>query len=69
MWEKEGEIAEAPKAGELWALTLSEDGRYLAGTTYDGRINIWDLLGGRQKFREYETKRSFGLSIDLVSVL
>jgi superkiller protein 8 len=66
MWKEDGEIAEAPKAGELWAVTLSAEGRYLAGTTYNGRINVWDLDDGKKKFREYETKGSFGMSIDLV---
>jgi superkiller protein 8 len=67
MWKEDGEIAEAAKAGELWAVTLSAEGRYLAGTTYNGRINVWDLDEGKKKFREYETKGSFGLSVDLVS--
>ncbi|KAL9120828.1 MAG: hypothetical protein Q9187_002619 [Circinaria calcarea] len=53
------------QAGEVWAIALSEDGQYLASTTYDGRINVWDTLAGRQKIREYETKGSFGLAIDL----
>lgn len=67
MWKEDGEIAEARQAGELWALTLSAEGRYLAGTTYDGRVNLWDLDDEKKKFREYQTKGSFGLSIDLVS--
>ena len=52
--------------GEIWAIALSEDGQFLAGTAYDGRINVWDTLGGCRKIREYETKGSFGMSIDLV---
>lgn len=57
------------KPGETWAVALSEDGRYLAGTSYDGRIGIWDLLSeGRKKTREYETKGSFGMCVDMVSV-
>jgi len=53
------------KAGEIWAIALSADGQYLAGTTYDGRINVWDLIaeGGPRKVREYETKGSFGLCV------
>ena len=56
-------------AGEVWAIALSEDGRYLASTTYNGRINVWDTIAGDggKKIREYETKKSFGLAIDLVS--
>jgi superkiller protein 8 len=53
------------KAGEVWALALSEDGQFLASTTYDGRINIWDLADGIKKIREYETKGSFGMCIDM----
>ncbi|KAH7039970.1 WD40-repeat-containing domain protein [Microdochium trichocladiopsis] len=62
-------------AGEAWAIALSENGQFLATTTYDGRINVWDLLaGGEQKkapskIREYETgsggSGSFGLCVDL----
>ena len=66
MWKEEGMIVEAAKAGELWAIALSVDGHYLAGTTYDGRINVWNLKDQMRKFREYETKGSFGMSIDLV---
>jgi superkiller protein 8 len=55
------------KVGEIWAVALSAEGRYLAGTSYDGRIGVWDLLGeGRRKIREYETKGSFGLCVDMV---
>lgn len=53
------------KAGEIWAVVLSEDGQFLASTTYDGRINVWDLVAGRKKIREYETKGSFGMCIDM----
>lgn len=62
------------KAGELWAIALSEDGQYLAGTTYDGRVNVWNTNSITQdskkeieKIRQYETKGSFGMSVDLVS--
>ena len=67
-WHADGEIAAAKKQpGEIWAVALSHDGQYLAATTYDGRINVWDLLDEqRRKIREYETKGSFGMSIDLV---
>lgn len=64
------------KAGELWATALSEDGRFLAGTSHDGKVGVWDLKtliegnkkeGASAKIREYETKGSFGLCIDMVS--
>lgn len=53
------------KAGEIWAIALNEDGQFLASTTYDGRINVWDLGEGKKKIREYETKGSFGMCIDM----
>ena len=64
----EAEIAKVPKAGEIWALALSADGRFLAATSYDGKINVWELNdeGKTQKIREFETKGSFGMSVDLV---
>lgn len=55
------------KAGEAWAIALSEDGQYLASTAFDGRINVWDNVAGRAKIREFETKGSFGMAVDLVS--
>ncbi|KAI0384814.1 WD40 repeat-like protein [Hypomontagnella monticulosa] len=73
-WEPFGELEPAKSAsksaGEVWAIALSEDGQYLASTTYDGRINVWDLFGDRsEKLREYETgmagSGSFGLCVDL----
>ncbi|RFU25428.1 hypothetical protein B7463_g10916, partial [Scytalidium lignicola] len=64
-WTEEGTVVDGNKAGEIWAIALSEDGQFLASTTYDGRINIWDLFNDRTKIREYETKGSFGLCIDM----
>jgi superkiller protein 8 len=64
-WAEEGSIVDGNKAGEIWAITLNEDGQFLASTTYDGRINVWDLKADRKKFREYETKGSFGMCIDI----
>lgn len=55
------------KAGEAWAIALSEDGQYLASTSHNGRINVWDTVAGGAKIREFETKGSFGMAIDLVS--
>ncbi|KAG8624637.1 hypothetical protein KVT40_007704 [Elsinoe batatas] len=73
-WSLVGDITDDVKAGELWAIALSEDGRYLAGTTYDGRVNVWDTTtigqgskNGADKIRQYETKGSFGMSVDLSS--
>ncbi|KAH0543627.1 hypothetical protein FGG08_002065 [Glutinoglossum americanum] len=70
-WKEEGRVVasvgllDGSGTGELWAIALSEDGQYLASTTYDGRINVWDTAAERTKIREYETKGSFGMCIDL----
>lgn len=73
-WQPFGELDTAKGAGkgvgEVWAIALSENGQYLASTTYDGRVNVWDLFGDRsEKIREYETGNSgsgsFGLCVDL----
>jgi WD40 repeat protein len=64
-WIEQGKIVDGNAAGETWAIALSEDGHFLGSTTYDGRINIWDLVDGRKKIREYETKGSFGMCIDM----
>ncbi|KAF2142622.1 uncharacterized protein K452DRAFT_270420 [Aplosporella prunicola CBS 121167] len=63
-WAEDGSIVDGNKAGEVWAISLSEDGRYLASTTYDGRVNVWET-SSKEKIREYETKGSFGMSIHL----
>lgn len=64
-WAEEGKIVDGNKAGEVWAIALSEDGQFLASTSYDGRISVWDLMAGRKKIREYETKGSYGMCIDI----
>lgn len=71
-WTADGEVKDNVKAGELWAPALSHEGRYLAATTHDGRMNVWDLEsenGARAKIRSYETKGSFGLCCDMVVFL
>lgn len=62
-------FADRNKAGEIWAIALSTDGQYLASTSFDGRINVWDNLAEGAKIREFETKGSFGTSIALVLLL
>ena len=62
-------MVDGNKAGEVWAIVLSADGQYLAATSFDGRINVWDNLADGAKIKEFETKGSFGMSIDLVSSL
>lgn len=70
-WTSGGEITgPTVKPGEVWAIALSEDGGYLAGTTNDGRINIWDVSDqSKSKIREYDTgsagSGSFGMCVDI----
>ncbi|RYP55470.1 hypothetical protein DL769_010150 [Monosporascus sp. CRB-8-3] len=74
-WEPFSELDTAREgkksAGEVWAIALSEEGQFLAATTYDGRINVWDLFASERgvKIQEYETGSastgSFGLCVDL----
>ena len=75
-WEPFGDLDTSrsggkKSAGEVWAVALSENGQFLAATTYDGRINVWDVSAGGPgtKIQEYETagasSGSFGLCIDL----
>ena len=61
--------ADQNKPGEIWAIALSADGQYLASTSINGKINVWSLNKdeGMPRIREYETKGSFGLCVDLVS--
>ena len=56
------------KPGEIWAIALSSDGQYLASSSINGKINVWSLnkAEGMPRIREYETKGSFGLCVDLV---
>ena len=62
-------ISDGNNAGEIWAIALSADGQYLASTSIDGRIKVWDNFANCAKIREFKTKGSFGLSIDLVGSL
>ncbi|KAI1839829.1 hypothetical protein JX265_005113 [Neoarthrinium moseri] len=74
-WELHGELdtssgSASKRAGEVWAVALSEDGAFLAATSYDGRINVWGLETPEgKKIQEYETgsagSGSFGLCVDL----
>ncbi|EMR67011.1 putative meiotic recombination protein rec14 protein [Eutypa lata UCREL1] len=76
-WELFGELdtsrggGKKSSAGEAWALALSEEGQFLAATTQDGRVNVWDLFAAElgTKIQEYETPSSnassFGSCVDL----
>ncbi|PCH04211.1 Hypothetical protein PENO1_028690 [Penicillium occitanis (nom. inval.)] len=65
-WSEETALSNAIKEPDTWAICLSEDGQYLAGTTNNGHIKVWDLSNGEQ-FRDYETKGAFGACIDMSS--
>lgn len=72
-------IPAAKKAGELWAVALDGEGKFLVGTTYDGSVNVWELASqideksGDEKvtansFANWETRGGFGLAVDVVSL-
>lgn len=53
VWASAGEVRHGlvghgrrKNAAECWAVALSESGRYLAGTSFEGRARVWDLEGG-----------------------
>ncbi|KAL2195953.1 WD40-repeat-containing domain protein [Corynascus similis CBS 632.67] len=56
--------------GDVWAVALSADEGYLACTTSDGRIHVWDLEA-RERIQTYETgarggaSGSFAMALDL----
>ncbi|KAM3420843.1 hypothetical protein BST61_g4083 [Cercospora zeina] len=71
-WQEKGQInTDKKNAGEHWAPALNENGQYLAVTTSDGRVNVYDTSSleptssSAEKIAQYETKGSFGMSIDL----
>nr|POE85464.1 meiotic recombination protein rec14 [Quercus suber] len=72
-WASSGHLmVQDKKAGEHWAVALNEDGRFLACTTHDGRINVYDTStitpeGTATQIAHYETKGSFGMSVDISS--
>jgi WD40 repeat protein len=61
-------VSDQNKPGEIWAIAISADGQYLAGSSINGKVNVWSLNKAENmpKIREYETKGSFGLCVDLV---
>ncbi|KAI9841710.1 MAG: hypothetical protein M1837_000442 [Sclerophora amabilis] len=58
-------VEDKNKVGQLWAIALAENGRFLACTTHDGRIRVWDMIGDDNDVVEYETKGSFGMCLDV----
>lgn len=55
---------------EVWAITLSEDGRYLVGTTDNGHVKVWDLDGDAALVQDFETKGNvFGTCVHVVRAL
>ena len=60
------------RAGEHWALALSSEGNFLAATTQDGRVNVYDTtkinedVKAAQTLAQFETKGSFGTCVDIV---
>lgn len=52
---------------------MSPEGKFLAATTHDGRVNVYDTTGiegdvkAAQTITQFETKGSFGTCVDIVS--
>ncbi|KAF3170445.1 superkiller [Orbilia oligospora] len=64
--EANGEISDANKGGQVWAIALSADGSRCLTGSHNGRVRIWDL--DKEPFlqlRDYETKNIFTLCVDL----
>ncbi|KAF2466962.1 WD40 repeat-like protein [Lindgomyces ingoldianus] len=67
-WFEKGDIVDQHNPGDIWAIALSADGNYLASSSIDGKINVWSLTFNKDcmpKIRDYETKGSFGLCVNL----
>lgn len=69
-WELWWDVAPTKaNGGDVWAIALSADENYLACTTSDGRIHVWDLAS-RERIQTYETGSttgggSFAMAVDL----
>ncbi|KAF3765687.1 WD40 repeat-like protein, partial [Cryphonectria parasitica EP155] len=71
-WSLDFEIspaeAKARGGGDVWAVALDSQEKYLACTAHDGRIYVWDLES-KSVVQTYETggagAGSFGLCVDL----
>lgn len=64
-WTHSSRLVDGTGPGEVWALAISSDGQYLAGSTFDGRVNVWELNESRSKIRSYDTKGSHGTALDI----
>jgi WD40 repeat protein len=68
-------LSSGEKAGEHWALAISPEGKFLATTTHDGRVNVYDTskineeVKAAQTLAQFETKGSFGTCVDIVCCL
>ena len=69
---EEGESTDEPdkskKTTDAWALALSHDEKYMAYTTHDGRVGVWDVEG-KERLLVYSTHNratsSFAMAVDL----
>lgn len=51
-----------------WAAALSRDGSLCATSLQNGKLQVWDIRADpATRIREYETKGSFAMCIDIVS--
>ncbi|KAM5449798.1 Ski complex subunit Rec14 [Microsporum canis] len=68
MWNEEYKadfVEDNREIKDIWAVVLSADARYLAGTTHDGCIKVWDLQNNLEEAWNLETRGSFGMCIDM----
>ncbi|KAF2720774.1 WD40 repeat-like protein [Polychaeton citri CBS 116435] len=73
VWTAKGELVpEDRKNTDTWALALTESGQYMACTSHDGRIRVYDVSSiaptndaPTALITTYETKGSFALAIDI----
>jgi superkiller protein 8 len=52
---------------DSWAVALSSDGQFLAVTTVQGLVNLWDLTTGVKLHSLSTNRKGFGLSVALSS--
>ncbi|KAF7595736.1 hypothetical protein BBP40_004867 [Aspergillus hancockii] len=63
--EDKASLAGSARSSDVWAVSLSADGQYLAGGSQDGHIRIWDFSANGEQIRDFETKGSFCTCVDL----
>lgn len=55
------------ESNDCWAVALSNDGKFLAVSTIQGLVNLWDLTTGTKLHSFGTNRKGFGLSVALSS--